>query len=77
MNYLKKEDVSNNTVLVLAIIVVLVVASSLWIILNKLSTVDVKEPQQKVVTITKIIEQAPPEGGVVGLTILPQPKEGE
>jgi len=72
---LEKEDVSNRTVLILAIIVVLIVASSLWIVLNKLSTIEVKEPQQKVVTITRIIEQTPPTGSFVGLTILPQPKE--
>jgi hypothetical protein len=71
---LVKEDVSNKTVLVLAILVVLIVASSMWLVLNKLSNVEAK-PAVRTVTITKVVEQGPPTGGVVGLSILPSPKE--
>lgn len=72
-----KEDISNKTVLVLAILVVLIVASSMWLVLNKLSDFEDREPQQKTVTITKVIEKGPPAGGVVGLSILPRPEVGE
>ncbi|RME55124.1 hypothetical protein D6777_01525 [Candidatus Woesearchaeota archaeon] len=69
-----KEDVSNKTVLVLAILVVLIVASSMWLVLNKLSNIDYKQPPVRTVTITKVVEQAAPTGGVVGLTITKPPK---
>lgn len=70
-----KEDISNKVVLVLAVLVVLVVASSTWLVMNKVSELNVKQPQPKVVTVTKVVEQGPPTGGVVGLSILPAPKE--
>lgn len=71
---MSNEEVSNKTVLILAILVVLIVASSMWLVLNKLS--DLNEPATTTVTITKIIKEAEPSGGSVGLTIL-QPPENE
>ena len=71
------EDLSKKVVLVLAIVVVLIVATSTWLVLNKLSGIDVQQPQPKTVTITKVVEQFAPPGGVVGLTILTAPKENE
>ena len=72
-----KEDISNKTVLVLAIFVILIVASSMWLVLNKLSSIELKENGSNTVTITRLVEETAPTGGVVGLTILPTPKEGE
>ncbi|MFH1229797.1 MAG: hypothetical protein V1678_05250 [Candidatus Aenigmatarchaeota archaeon] len=71
----EEEDLNNKVVLILAIVVVLIVATSTWLVLNKLTGIDVKQPQPKTVTITKVVEMSPPTGSVVGLTILPQPKE--
>jgi hypothetical protein len=69
------EDFSNKVVFVLAVLVVLVVATSTWLVLNKVSNLDVKAPQPKVISITKVVEQGAPTGGIVGLSILPSSKE--
>ena len=73
---LKEGDVSNKLVFILAIMVVLIVATSTWLVLNKLSGVDFDQADSRTVSITKIVEQGPPSGGVVGLTILEPPVEG-
>ena len=71
----EEEDLNNKVVLILAIVVVLIVATSTWLVLNKLTGIDVKQPQPKTVTITKVVEQSAPPGGIVGLSILPRPEE--
>jgi len=68
------QDYSNKIVFILTIMVILIVATSTWVVLNKLSDVSVNS-QPKVVSITKIIEEGAPAGGAVGLTILQSPKE--
>ncbi len=73
----ENEDLSKKVVLVLAIVVILIVATSTWLVLNKLSGIDVQQSQPKTVTITKVVEQSPPPGSVVGLTILAAPKGNE
>ena len=73
----ENEDLSKKVVLVLAIVVILIVATSTWLVLNKLSGIDVQQSQPKTVTITKVVERSASPGGVVGLTILAAPKENE
>ena len=73
----ENEDLSKKVVLVLAIVVILIVATSTWLVLNKLSGIDVQQSQPKTVTITKVVEQSASPGGVVGLTILAAPKGNE
>lgn len=70
------EEVNNKTVLILAVLVILVVASTTWLVMNKVSSLEdskVSGPQ------TIDVEYAPPttQGAEVGLTIVPQPEGGE
>ena len=70
-----KEDVSNKTVLILALLVVLVVAGSSWLILNKLNAVEsnTKGPvivEKNVEIRTDYVQ--PDIGGSVAFSILPQ-----
>ena len=72
---LSKEDVSNNAVLVLALLVVLVVAGSSWLILNKLNAV---EQSSGPVVIEKNVETLidyvnPEPAGSVSFSILSRP----
>lgn len=70
-----KEDISNKTVFVLAVLVVLVVAGTTWLVLNKLNGVDANNPQ--VVTIEKRVDYEQPSGaGEVSIRIL-GPPDGE
>lgn len=75
-----KEDISNQTVLVLALLVVLVVAGSTWLVLNKLNDVEQSSSQGPIVVernIERRVDYVSPEmGGSVGLSILPSPAEG-
>lgn len=68
-----KEDISNKTVLVLALLVVLVVAGSSWLILNKLNAVETASPKT-VQNIEVVQEEMPEIGGSVTFSILPQPR---
>lgn len=68
-----KEDISNKTVLVLALLVVLVVAGSSWLILNKLNAVETA-PQKNVQNVEVVQEEMPEIGGSVTFSILPQPR---
>ena len=70
-----KEDISNKTVLILALLVVLVVAGSSWLILNKLNAV---EQSSGPVVIEKNIETRidyvnPEPASSVSFSILPRP----
>jgi len=66
------EEVSNKVILVLALLVVLVVAISTWLTLNKLNSVEMPSaPQPAVVHVTETIKEGPPAGGKVQLTVLP------
>ena len=71
------EEVSNKVVLILALLVVLVVAVSTWLVLNKLSAVDLpsEAPQPKVVYVTETITEGPAPVGRVALSILPPVEE--
>jgi len=76
----EKEDISNKTVLVLALLVVLVVAGSSWLILNKLNAVEHSQKEQQVIEKNVEIRTdyvQPEMGGSVSFSILPQPNEGE
>lgn len=70
-----KEDISNKTVFVLAVLVVLVVASTTWLVLNKLNTVDVAG-SQSIVIEKRINTEQPQGGGEVAIKILAPPEEG-
>ena len=75
-----KEEVSNNTVLVLALLVVLVVAGSTWLVLNRLNEVEQTMPGVSVVeknVETRIDYVSPEMAGSIGLSILPTPQEGQ
>ncbi len=69
------EEVSNKAVLLLALLVVLAVAASTWLVLDKLNAIDMpsQAPQPKVVHVTEIIEKQPVDGGNVALGVLPRP----
>ncbi|MFH1637748.1 MAG: hypothetical protein ABIB71_04970 [Candidatus Woesearchaeota archaeon] len=70
-----KEDINNKTIFVLAILVVLVVAGTTWLVLNKLNGIEVSKPQS--VVIEKRIDYVQPDdGGKVSMEILPTPKAG-
>ncbi len=75
---MEKEDISNKTVLVMALLVVLVVAGSSWLILNKLNAV---EQSSGPVVIEKNVETRidyvnPEPASSVSFSILPSPKGG-
>jgi len=69
------EEVSNKVVLLLALLVVLVVAVSTWLMLNKLNSIQMpsQAPQPKVVHVTEIIEKEPVDGANVKFGVLPRP----
>ena len=70
-----KEDISNHTVLVLALLVVLVVAGSSWLILNRLNEVQSTQgPSIIERNIETRVDYISPEiGGGVAFSILPKP----
>lgn len=75
-----KEEVSNHTILVLALLVVLVVAGSTWLVLNRLN--EVEQTTQGVSIVERNVETridyvSPEMAGSVGLSILPRPQEGQ
>ena len=72
-----KEDISNRTVLVLALLVVLVVASSTWMVLNKLNSITPDSPSGQVVQ-TQSMQKSPETtlNGKVSISVLPS-KESE
>lgn len=71
-----KGDISNKTVLVLAILVVLVIAGSSWLIVNKLNSVGQNQPviQRNIEKRIDYVQED--HGGSVTFSILPQPSEG-
>ena len=74
-----KEDISNNAVLVLALLVVLVVAGSSWLVLNKLNAI---EQSSGPVVIEKNVETRidyvnPEPASSVSFSILPRPGGGQ
>lgn len=76
-----KEEISNHTVLVLSLLVVLVVAGSTWLVLNSLNEVE-QTSQGGPGFIERNIETrvdylSPKMVGSVGLSISPRPKEGQ
>ncbi len=76
----EKGDISNKTVLVLALLVVLVVAGSSWLILNRLNAVEQNNNGPIVIEKNTEIRTdyvQPEMGGSVAFTVLPQPKESE
>jgi len=77
---LAKEDVSNKTVLILALLVVLVVAGSSWLVLNKLNAIEQAQSQPVIIekNIEKRVDYVQPEGAAsVSFSILPRPGEGK
>jgi len=75
-----KEEVSNHTVLVIALMVVLVVAGSTWLVLNQLN--EIEQTSQGVSVVERTVETridyvSPEMGGSIGLSILPRSKEGQ
>lgn len=74
-----KEDISNKTVLVLALLVVLVVAGSSWLVLNRLNEVQSSQgPSVIERNIETRVDYINPEmGGSITFSILPNPEGGE
>ena len=75
---MEKEDISNKTVLVMALLVVLVVAGSSWLILNKLNAV---EQSSGPIFIEKNVETRidyvnPEPASSVSFSILPNQEGG-
>ncbi len=67
-----KEEISNKTVFVLAVLVVLVVASSTWLVLNKLNSMGATAiPQQPLVEDQEINQAQIVGGGRVSISIQP------
>lgn len=71
-----KEDISNRTVLVLALLVVLVVASSTWMVLNKLNGINPDASSEQAVNLQQSApSSAEPQGGRVTIAVLPPEEE--
>ncbi|MBI4154263.1 hypothetical protein HY501_02925 [Candidatus Woesearchaeota archaeon] len=71
-----KEDISNRTVLVLALLVVLIVASSTWMVLNKLNNLSQDAQQVDTLNLQESKQQSEHvSGGKVEITVLPSKEE--
>ena len=70
-----KEEISNHTVLVLALLVVLVVAGSSWLVLNRLNEIQSSQSHSVIErNIETRVDYISPEiGGSVTFSILPKP----